>query len=166
VRSGFLIRARDWLPILEDYDDVPAYRSDFAIGALIGPSNLEELLATRIHHAEAMVRGNDAGFWKDLPRGTLTAAERENILALIRDKGMPAAYERDLRIRGTTTYGGRSFLLASGTIKKTLKRGPTLEGTLDLLIDPATGLVRLSRTHLTDRDTGQSESSYSKIELP
>jgi hypothetical protein len=166
LRAGFLHRARDWPSVLEDYEDALVYRSDFTIGSLIGPSNLDELLATRLEQVEAMVRGNEVGFWADLPRGTLTAVQRQELAAAIRDKAMPAAYERDLRIRGNATYAGRSFLLASGTLRKTHKSGTTFEGTLDVLFDPATGLVGLSRTRLTNLSTGEVESSYSKIGLP
>jgi hypothetical protein len=166
MRTRLQDASKDWLKVLDDYDDTPVYRGDLTIGSSLVPSTLDELLAIKLEYVEAMVRGNSVGFWGDLPQGTLTAARKDFLAGVIRSRGMLAAYESDVRIRGTTTYAGRSFVFVSGTFRKTPKSGPVVEGMTDMLINPANGGVGLYRKRLMYRGTGASESQYVKVGLP
>src|SRR5262249_15947162 len=126
---------------------LPVYPAGLTIGTPIFPINLAELFQKRVELLEAMVRGNADGFWVDLPHGgTMTQVQRDILTATIRARTMPEVYESDVRIRGSTNYGGRSYLFASGTVRRSVRGGGIATVTVEQLIDPASGLVVLSRT--------------------
>jgi hypothetical protein len=138
--------ARNWASLLTAFESLPVYRGSLALGSIITPTTLDELFDKRVELLEAMVRGNTGGFWGELPRnGTMTQPERDALTATIRARTMPTSYESDVRVRGTTTYGGRTYVLASGTERQTLRAGRLSVSTVEHLIDPVSGLVAVSR---------------------
>lgn len=143
--------AKDWVSLFEEYESLPVYRADLAVGSPIMPSTLAELFDKRVELLEAMVRGNTGGYWIDLPRGgAMTKEQRDALTASIRARAMPAAYESDVRVRGTASFGGRSYIYATGTVKQTLRGGAPSVTSIEYLLDPASGLVAIGRVVVTN----------------
>jgi hypothetical protein len=140
--------AKDWANLFDQYEGLPKYQAGLAVGTPTLPTTLNELFNKRVEVLEAMIRGNASGFWTDLPKGgTMTPAQRDILLGTILARAMPETYEGDVRIRGSVTQNGRTYLVASGTVKRSVRGRAVSTTTVEQQIDPANGLVVSSRTN-------------------